>query len=185
MNLSKIYNCGKLKNYSKDEMICLEKNPGETAFLLLKGEAKVVLSSFDDRTKEIASIGVGTIFGEMSLIMNTPRSATVIAACDETTVLEIGKDDFLSLMKTEPELAYNLLRTMYIRMENQLSLHERDMIAYISELRREEMYAQIGKINKEQFVAIVLKDENHALRLLKYLGIKLLEIDKKVAEYGK
>lgn len=180
MNLSKIYNCGQLKTYSSNEIICLEKNPGETAYLLLKGKADVVLGSFGDRNKVIAEIAEGTIFGEMSLLMGMPRSATVIAASDDTIALEIGKDDFLLLMKTEPELAYNLMRTMYIRMENLMNANERELIAYNADIRREEMYIQIGKINKEQFCSIVEQDDRHALRLLKYLGKLLADIDQKV-----
>ena len=184
MNLEKLTNCGHLRTYAAEEIICLENNPGRTAYVLLKGDAKVLIGSFKDKAKEVARIPVGTIFGEMSLLEGNPRSATVAAACDDTVVLEIGKEDFLELMKTEPELAYNLLRTMYNRIEASIEKHRGYLIAFAAEVRRNQMYVQIGKLSGSQFAQIVKQDDKHALRLLTFLGRTLAELDNKVKAIG-
>lgn len=184
MNIEKLSSCGKICTYNENDIICLEGNPGDTAYLLLKGGAKVLVGSFRDTAKEVARIPVGTIFGEMSLLEGNPRSATVAAAGDGTTVLEIGKNDFLELIRTEPELAFNLMKTMYNRIEAGLNKHIGYLVAFAAETRRNQMYEQIGKLSEEQFEMIVKQDDKHALRLLTFLGRTLTEFDKKVIAIG-
>ena len=184
MNIEKLSKCGKLTEFAPNEIICIENQPGETAYLLLKGNAKVKVGSFKDNAKDVAIIPAGAIFGEMSLLEGNPRSATVTSGDEPTTVLEIGKDDFLALMKTEPELAYNMLRTMYTRIEDSLTKHRGYLVAYAAEVRHEPMYVQISKLTLQQFTDIVKQDDKHALRLLKYMSHILTVIDDKVREIG-
>jgi len=182
MDLEKISKCGKICNFSKYEIICLEGQPGETAYLLLKGHVNVMVGSFKDSSKIVATIRAGSLFGEMSLLENAPRSATVAAGADDTVALEIGKDDFIRLMKTEPELAYNLLRTLAGRIEDIMNKHQGYLVAYNAEVRRNVMYNQVKNLSKEQFTEIVEKDEEYALKLLKYLSHTLTLFDVKVVE---
>lgn len=184
MNIEKISKCGRLADFNPGEIICIENQSGETAYLLLKGDARVKVGSFKDNAKDVAIIPTGAIFGEMSLLEGNPRSATVTAGDTPTTVLEIGKEDFISLMKSEPELAYNMLRTMYTRIENSLTKHRGYLVAYSAEVRHEPMYIQISKLTLEQFTGIVVQDDKHALRLLKYMSHILTVIDDKVREIG-
>ena len=185
MDIAKLSKCGKILNFKPDEIICMEKQEGETAYLILQGEAKVVLGSFNDANKKMAVLPAGVIFGEMSLLEGKPRSATVLAGDEGNTVLEIGKNDFIDLMKTDPELAYKLLRTMYKRMEDSMESHKNVLIAYNVETRRDAMYQQISKLSREQFEAIVSKDSEYALKLLKYLSHMISDIDRKVLEISK
>jgi len=93
MNLEKLQNNGQLKSLEKGSVIVKEGEQGETAFLILKGRAEVYIGSFTDSTKKICDLKSGTIFGEMSLLEDKPRNATVIAASD-MTVLEIKKERY-------------------------------------------------------------------------------------------
>jgi small-conductance mechanosensitive channel/CRP-like cAMP-binding protein len=76
--------------YAKGEAIVLESEPGNSMFVLLRGEAAVTLA----RTQgELARLRSGAFFGEMSLLTGEPRSATVTAMAD-CELLEIGHDAF-------------------------------------------------------------------------------------------
>ena len=111
-----------------------------------------------------------------------PRSATVAAGIDDTVALEIGKDDFLQLMKVDPELAYNLLRTLTTRAEDLMNKYKGYLVAFNAEIRGNVMYNQIKNLSKEQFEEIVERDEGYALKLLTYLSHTLAQIDIKVVE---
>ena len=184
MDLEKLSKCGRMLSYKKDDIVCLEGQPGHTAYLILKGNVNVKVGSFKDKAKIVATIGAGSLFGEMSLLEDAPRSATVMAVADGTVVLEIGKNDFLTLMRTDTELAYNLLRTLASRTEESMSKHQGYMVAFNAEIRRNPMYNQIKNLSLPQFVEIVAQDEEYALKMLKYLSHTLTQIDNKVATIG-
>ena len=96
------------KNYKKNEIIFCEYEPGNTFYFLLNGRVKInKISSDSEKTLDI--LEPGEIFGEMSILEEAPRSATIIAM-DDVKVLEFNKANFESLMTAKPELAIKLLK---------------------------------------------------------------------------
>ena len=180
MDIEKLSKCGELRTYEKDRFICIEGHDGETAFLVLKGNVKVTIGTFGDKAREVASICPGSFFGEMSMLENQPRSATVVAVSDEVVVLEINKDDFIKLVKTDPELAYGLLRTLYTRIEDTMNNGARHLVAYNAEIRRNNYYVEMGALTLQQFTVIVAQQEDYVLKLLRYLSHTLAELNKEL-----
>ena len=180
MDLAKLSKCGTIRNFGKDSFICIEGNEGHTAFLVLKGNVKVVLGTFNEKSKTLATISEGSIFGEMSMLEDAPRSATIVAGEDGVTVLEINKGDFLNLMKTEPELAYNLLRTLYNRIEATMKEAGTYLVAYSGEIRRNKYYVDISNLTLQSFTVIVAQKEDYVFKLLTYLSHTLSELNKEL-----
>ncbi len=180
MDIDKLAKCGKVRYFNADSFIVIEGSQGSTAFLVLKGFVQVILGTFKDKYRNVARIDEGSFFGEMSMLEGTPRSATVTAGGGGVTVLEIGKDDFLKLMKTEPELAFKLMKTLYNRIEDTLNGSDRYMVAYAAEVRRDKRYTEISTINLEQFKEIVAKQEDYVLKLLTYMSHTLTKIDREL-----
>jgi CRP-like cAMP-binding protein len=79
-------------------------------FLITDGEASVLVND-----TEVRKIGPGDFFGEMSLIDHQPRSATIRAATDVTT-LSISSWDFLTLLERHWDLTHKLLVTLSQRV---------------------------------------------------------------------
>jgi CRP-like cAMP-binding protein len=71
--------------YGAGEVIVRQADTGRTSFLIARGEARVSLAPDDH---EVARLGVGEVFGEMSWLTGDARSATVTATCD-TLVFEL------------------------------------------------------------------------------------------------
>src|SRR6266850_2337060 len=63
----------------------------------------------------VGFIGAGEAFGEMSMIDEKPRSATVTAVT-ETGVSEIRRDDFFNSFQTDPNVALQLLKVLFERL---------------------------------------------------------------------
>jgi CRP-like cAMP-binding protein len=85
--------------YGSGETIVRQGEEGQSMFIVLSGEVRVVLEPNRD---EVARIQRGGYFGEMSLLTGEPRSATVVAAGD-VVVVEIGAELFRRLGAVHPE----------------------------------------------------------------------------------
>jgi CRP-like cAMP-binding protein len=67
--------------------------------------------------KRPVKLGVGDFFGELTLLDDSPRSATVEAQ-DEVLVARIGCTDFVRMLEKEPRVALVLLRTLAARLRS-------------------------------------------------------------------
>ena len=63
----------------------------------------------------LARLGVGEIFGEMSLIEERPRIATV-RAVGKTVIREIPRAEFSQSLKKDPQVAMSLLKVLFERL---------------------------------------------------------------------
>ena len=86
--------------YGRGEAIVRQGEPGESMFVLSGGEVRVTL---EPSGQEVARIGAGAYFGEMSLLTGEPRTATV-SAVDDVVLLEITADTFRHLASVNPSV---------------------------------------------------------------------------------
>lgn len=103
------------RSYPKGSVIVFEDDPGDALYLVAEGQVKVVLIGEDGREVILSVLGEGTFFGELALIDDQPRSATVIAMVD-ATVLMLRREDFQSRLRASPEIAIALLREISRRL---------------------------------------------------------------------
>ncbi len=95
------------KEFKPGEMIFCEWEPGNSLFIILKGKVKIV-KIFGKTQKTLDVMEEGSIFGEMALLEEEPRSASAIAIT-EVKVLEFNKENFNFLIQKNPQLVFNLL----------------------------------------------------------------------------
>ena len=84
--------------YASGEAIVRQGQSGCSMFVLLSGEAAVLIEPGD---REVARIAPGGFFGEMSLLTGAPRNATVRTTAD-SEVLEITADEFKQFVLANP-----------------------------------------------------------------------------------
>ncbi|MEA2022655.1 MAG: cyclic nucleotide-binding domain-containing protein [Actinomycetota bacterium] len=111
-DLTYILNISKTVEHDEGHTIITEGTSGAGFHLILDGEARVVR-----RGRTLARIGPGDYFGEMSMIDEGPRSATVIATTPLTT-LSILAWDFRPLVKSRPAMAWKLLVNLTGRLRD-------------------------------------------------------------------
>ncbi len=107
--------------------IVTEGQPGEELFVVIRGRV-----SIEKGGVEIAELRAGGHFGEMGLIDNAPRSATV-RAIEPTRVMVIARPDLMHLMKKESILAVKLLWSFVQVLSDRL----RETNSELSEARQE------------------------------------------------
>lgn len=99
----------KLKTVEAGDVIFLEGQPAENAYVILRGHADVVVRNTAGDLLPLARMNPGELFGEIALLTHAKaRTATVMAA-DRCEVLEINKDVFEArLAKTDPLVRFVL-----------------------------------------------------------------------------
>lgn len=127
VDLEKLRHLGTISRYEEGDFIVHEGDPGEEMFIVLSGGVNIYIGSFDDTPINASTIGPGNFFGEMSLLENQPRSASVIAM-SETAVLRVNKENFLTMIVEQPSLAINIMTVLSSRiryLNNELKTREK------------------------------------------------------------
>jgi small-conductance mechanosensitive channel/CRP-like cAMP-binding protein len=103
------------KRYGRSEPIVVEGAAGDGLFVVAEGRVAVKKDGPAGENLELASLGPGSLFGELSLLTGT-RQATVSAAI-ESVVLRISHDDFRDVVEQVPGLQESLLVQLTERSE--------------------------------------------------------------------
>lgn len=82
-----------MRKYSKGEVIIRQGDAAEEFFLIGRGSAGVTMQVAGEPERSVATLAAGDVFGEMALLTDEPRNATV-RALEEMEVYCLRKDDF-------------------------------------------------------------------------------------------
>jgi small-conductance mechanosensitive channel/CRP-like cAMP-binding protein len=106
--------------YAPGELILRRGDPGDSMFVIYRGNVQVRLPSRDGNPQQVAELKPGNFFGEMALLTGEPRNADVITV-SEVETLEIRKGVLQQLLDNNAALAEALSRTI---SERQVRLDE-------------------------------------------------------------
>lgn len=96
----------KVLHFSAGERVIEESTPGDSFFLLEKGEV-AVSKAIGGATRPLARLGPGEFFGEMALLTGERRTATVTAATD-VTLYVLDKAGFQEVLARNPAIAIDI-----------------------------------------------------------------------------
>jgi EAL domain-containing protein (putative c-di-GMP-specific phosphodiesterase class I) len=92
------------KAFKSGEVIMRQGDPGESAYIIESGRVEILVTGRNGKVQNVGTRGPGTMIGEMALVDNAPRTATV-QAVENCVLLEITKEDFSNrLQKADPIL---------------------------------------------------------------------------------
>lgn len=125
------------RSYPKGRTIVAEGEASQSMYILLAGRAKVQRSDSEGKEVILAVIGSGEFFGEMSLIDDAPRSASVITL-EPCEFMAITKDAFKAVLMQSPETSMAVMRGLVRR------LREADM--KIETLALLDVYGRVARV---------------------------------------
>jgi len=100
--------------YEAGEVLFEKGDEGDAAYVLLTGQADVIIRA-GDGDQVVASLGKNELVGEIALLCDVPRTATIRAASGLET-LRIDKQTFLRLLAEFPEAAAAVMRELALRL---------------------------------------------------------------------
>ncbi|MCD1644535.1 MAG: cyclic nucleotide-binding domain-containing protein [Aurantimonas coralicida] len=100
--------------YRQGQVMCRQGERGDSAYVLVAGEADVSIET-EDGDFVVATLGPGDVVGEIAILCDTPRTATVTAKSD-VSALRVRKECFLQLLRQFPEIAAEVMRGLAERL---------------------------------------------------------------------
>ena len=116
--------------YDPGKPLMRQGDPADAAYLIIEGEADIILEG-PAGPITVATLGSNDIVGEMGILGDVPRNATVQAK-DRLVVLRIGKDQFMRMVREFPNMAVSIMRELAHRLE----LTNKQLLSARSEVSR-------------------------------------------------
>ncbi len=113
-------------------IICQEGEIGDAVYVVVEGEVEVFKRMDDETEHHLHYTGAGEFFGEMAVLQESARTATV-RTTRPTTILEIGRDPFLEALGRSPSLGIRIM----VRLTNRLRDSDQQAIAKLSQANAE------------------------------------------------
>ena len=104
-----------LRTYRRGETIVQQGQPGDAFYVLVRGRVAVAIVAPDGREVVLNTLGEGDHFGEMALLDDAPRSASVIAQ-ERSDLAILSRAVFLDLLKSNFVLTRALLAAFSARL---------------------------------------------------------------------
>jgi CRP/FNR family cyclic AMP-dependent transcriptional regulator len=121
--------------YDPGKIVFRQGDRGDAAYLIIDGEADIIIDT-PSGPVAIATLGINDILGEMAILGDVPRTATVQAK-GRLVALRIAKDPFMRMVREFPNMAVSIMRELAHRLEltnNQL----RTALSEVQRLRQDQ-----------------------------------------------
>ena len=118
--LERLASLSKTCHFTANELLLRQGDAGDELFIVRAGEVSVIIGRSGGSTAEVARLGPGRFFGEMSLMTGERRTATV-QAMDDCELVSVGKAAFQEILAGVPGLPE---RITAILAERQIAIEE-------------------------------------------------------------
>ncbi len=147
------------RTYPPGHVLCHEGAYEEVFYIVADGSVVVSMKMPDGEGERVLRVGGrGELVGEMALIQNAPRSATVCTST-ECTVLEMEKEDFETILRRSPRMAIDIIRITLDRIR----ANDRAMIADLQKTNK--VLRQLDR-NKLEFIQVAAHELRTPLTVL-------------------
>lgn len=102
--------------FEDSKVVCRQGDPGDAAYLIIDGEADIELEGPTGPIR-VATLGANEIVGEMAILVNAPRNATVRAR-GRLIALRIAKDPFMRMVREFPTMAVSIMQELAHRVQS-------------------------------------------------------------------
>jgi len=184
------------KTFPKNTILLSEGDSTDALYVICEGKVKVTIDDNEGKELILSILGTGEYFGEMALLDDEPRSASVTTK-ETTQLLIISKNDFMGFFSSNP-IALNLLKDLIKRLReankkieslglldvygrvarilNQFAKSQAGKMVIEEKLTHQEIANMIG--SSREMVSLILKELSNG----KYITIdkKLITINKKL-----
>ena len=125
------------RNVPRGTIVIVEGDPTDSLYIIIAGRLKVMMSDTEGKEVILAMLGPGEYFGEMGLIDDSPRSATVmtVEACE---LIVVTKREFKKILSENFDMAETVMRGLVRRL--------RDADRKIGSLALLDVYGRVARL---------------------------------------
>ena len=148
------------QSFAPGQVLVRENEPPDRLFVILSGRVRVLEVAPDSSLELIVGeLGEGQIIGELGVLRNQPRSATVVAV-ERTHCLMLHQNEFLKVLQNSTELAVSLLRTLAGRLyetDRRLSRYAPDPVTGLAGRRAfHDQYRRLAAVARRRKTGALL-----------------------------
>ena len=125
------------KIVAKNTIIISEGDQSASLYVLLSGKVKVFLQDGEGKEVVLNYQGPGEYFGEMALLDDEPRSASVMTI-EKSTFMVISKQEIKQILRDHPDIAFGLIKGLVLRL--------RLLTGNVKDLALTDVYGRVVKL---------------------------------------
>jgi signal transduction histidine kinase len=157
--LEEVASLTEFRTYPPNHILCHEGAYEDVLYVIAEGQIVISQKMIEGQEDRILRVGGrGDVVGEMALIQNAPRAATV-RTTTECTVLEMKKEDFETILSRSPRMAIDLIRITLDRIR----ANDQKMITELQKTNK--VLRQLDR-NKLEFIMIAAHELRTPLTVL-------------------
>lgn len=138
--------------YNVGTVLCKEDAIESTFYMILEGEVEVTKFINKNQNRLLKTLRPGDFFGEMGLIHNAPRAATVTAKSDLVT-LELDKDAFDEVLKRSSSISMAMVREISSRLRDNDEMAIEDLRLRARELAQAYQKLAEQEVTRREFLS--------------------------------
>jgi signal transduction histidine kinase len=142
LEMDELVTRSQVKNYPPKTILCREGKLEDKFYILLDGKVDVTKTINNSEERQLKELEAGDFFGEMAILHNAPRAATVISSTP-VTVLEIDKENFDRVIQRSSTISSAMVREISRRLRENDEMAIEDLKMRASELA--EAYQKLAE----------------------------------------
>jgi len=135
--LSALASSSSSRSFPKNTVVIHENDPADSLFIIESGKVKVYCSDKNGKEFIMNTQGAGDYFGELALLDDSARSASV-RTVEKSSFCIIFKDDFNKVLDDHPNIARKLIRNLASRV--------RKLTADVKSLALQDVYGRVANV---------------------------------------
>jgi signal transduction histidine kinase len=167
------------KRYAPGEVIFHEGDKGNSMFLVWSGRMAIVKGNLESPVILAYRIA-GEIFGEMALLENQPRSASIIAL-EDTRLLELNRSRFEQLLSEQPAISRSIMEVLSARLRHMTTvrstgeLSEKRLSKQVTVLESEKQRLEELQRLRQETTELIIHDLRNPLSAIA-ISLKMLSL---------
>jgi len=110
--IEQIIGIGREDTYAKDTVVFPQGSVGDAIYIIGTGQVEIQIDAGGGKTFSPVYLGSGQVFGEMALVDQGTRSASVVVVEDNTTIYRLPAKDLIALCGSDTGIGYIIMRNL-------------------------------------------------------------------------
>jgi signal transduction histidine kinase len=154
LEMDELLTRSQVRNYPVGTVLCHEGHEESRFYILLDGKVDVTKTINNVEQRFLKTLEAGDFFGEMAIIHNAPRAATVTAA-NHVTVLEIDKENFDRVLQRSTSISLAMVREISGRLRENDEMAIEDLKMRASELAQAYQKLAEQELARREFLTSI------------------------------